>query len=74
MMKGPSKKEQVIDAMSNEEVVNELKERKLLTFGTVAEKKDRLKKHHGRHQYPLLYNIAEQLLYLGITPTPVSGG
>ena len=46
-MKGPSKKEQYIDAMSNEEVVNELKEKKLPTFGTVAERKDRLKKHYG---------------------------
>jgi hypothetical protein len=33
--------------MSNEDVVNELKEKKLLTFGTAAEKKDRLKKHYG---------------------------
>ena len=34
--------------MSNEEVVNELKEKKLPTFGTVVERKDRLKKHYGK--------------------------
>lgn len=34
--------------MSNEEVVNELKEKKLPTFGTGQERKDRLKKHYGK--------------------------
>jgi hypothetical protein len=43
-----SKKEQHIDAMSNEDVVNELKEKKLPTFGTAQERKDRLKKHLGK--------------------------
>ena len=33
--------------MSNEDVVIELKEKKLPTFGTGAERKDRLKKHYG---------------------------
>jgi hypothetical protein len=33
--------------MNNDEVVNELKEKKLPTFGTVAERKERLKKHYG---------------------------
>ena len=42
-----NKKEMHIDAMSNEEVVNELKEKKLPTFGTAQERKDRLKKHYG---------------------------
>lgn len=37
--------------MSNEEVVNELKEKKLPTFGTVVERKDRLKKHYGKLLY-----------------------
>ena len=41
------KKEQQIDNMTNDEVVNELKEKKLPTFGTVAERKERLKKHYG---------------------------
>ena len=41
------KKEQQIDNMSNDEVVNELKEKKLPTFGTVVERKDRLKKYYG---------------------------
>ena len=43
-----SKKEQHIDNMSNDEVVNELKEKKLPTFGTIVEKKERLKKHYGK--------------------------
>jgi hypothetical protein len=33
--------------MSNDEVVNELKEKKLPTFGTLVERKERLKKHYG---------------------------
>ena len=41
------KKEQLIDNMSNDEVVNELKEKKLPTFGTLVERKDRLKKYYG---------------------------
>lgn len=42
-----NKKETQIDMMTNEEVVIELKEKKLPTFGTVQERKDRLKKHYG---------------------------
>ena len=42
-----NKKEQMIDNMSNDEVVNELKEKKLPTFGTLVERKDRLKKYYG---------------------------
>jgi len=41
------KKELQIDHMGNEEVMNELKDKKLPTFGTPAERKDRLKKHYG---------------------------
>jgi hypothetical protein len=33
--------------MCNEDVVNELKEKRLPTFGTAQERKDRLKKHYG---------------------------
>lgn len=33
--------------MSNDDVVNELKEKKLPTFGTAQERKERLKKHLG---------------------------
>lgn len=43
-----NKKEMQIDNMSNDEVVNELKEKKLPTFGTVVERKERLKKHYGK--------------------------
>lgn len=43
-----NKKEVAIDNMSNEEVVNELKEKKLPTYGTAQERKDRLKKHYGK--------------------------
>ena len=43
-----NKREQHIDSMANEDVVNELKEKKLPTFGTAQERKDRLKKHLGR--------------------------
>jgi len=42
-----SKKEQQIDNLSNDEVINELKEKKLPTFGTGVERKDRLKKYYG---------------------------
>jgi hypothetical protein len=33
--------------MNNDQVVIELKEKKLPTFGTGAERKERLKKHYG---------------------------
>ena len=42
-----AQKEQDIDNMTNEEVKNELKEKKMQVFGTNAERKDRLKKYHG---------------------------
>ena len=48
-----NKKEQMIDNMSNDEVVNELKEKKLPTFGTLVERKDRLKKYYGTPTLPL---------------------
>lgn len=57
-----TKKEQQIDGMTNEEVVNELKEKKLPTFGTGIERKERLKKHYGRfiisniYEYRVDYN------------------
>lgn len=38
------KKEAQIDNMSTEQVMNELKEKRLPTYGTAAERKDRLKK------------------------------
>lgn len=42
-----TQKEAEIDAMTNDQVKNELKERKLQVFGTNQERKDRLKKFHG---------------------------
>lgn len=41
------KKEQVIEQMSPEEVLNELKEKRLPTYGTAQERRDRLKKQYG---------------------------
>ncbi len=41
------KKEIEIDAMSPDVLLNELKNKKLPTFGTAAERRDRLKKYHG---------------------------
>lgn len=54
------KKEQQIDNMSNDEVVNELKEKKLPTFGTLVERKDRLKKYYGKT--PLSLKRSQQVL------------
>lgn len=34
--------------MSHDQVMNELKEKKLPTFGTAVERKDRLKKYYGK--------------------------
>lgn len=42
-----AQKESEIDAMTNDQVKSELKERKLQVFGTNQERKDRLKKFHG---------------------------
>ena len=41
------KKEQQIDQMSLEEVLNELKDKRLPTYGNATEKRDRLKKQYG---------------------------
>jgi len=41
------KKEVLIDQMTPEQVLNELKEKRLPTFGTAQERKDRLKKQYG---------------------------
>ena len=41
------KKEQQIDAMSPEAILNELKEKRLPTYGTAQERRDRLKKQYG---------------------------
>ena len=41
------KKEAQIDAMTAEAVLNELKDKRLPTYGTAAERKDRLKKQYG---------------------------
>ena len=43
-----SRKEQQLDQMSNDGIINELKTKKLPTFGTFQERKDRLKKHYGK--------------------------
>jgi len=43
-----SKKEQQIDQLTGEQVMTELKQRRLPTFGTAAERKDRLRKFHGK--------------------------
>ena len=41
------KQEQLIDAMSPEQVLNELKQKRLPTYGTAQERRDRLKKQFG---------------------------
>jgi kinesin family protein 2/24 len=41
------KKEVLIDQMTAEQVLNELKDKRLPTYGTIAERKDRLKKQYG---------------------------
>jgi hypothetical protein len=42
-----AQKESLIDIMSPEEIMNELKQRGLPTFGIHQERKDRLKKANG---------------------------
>ena len=42
-----NQKEIEIDAMTNDQIKDELKARKLQVFGTNQERKDRLKKAHG---------------------------
>ena len=41
------KKEMQIEGMSNEEIIQELKAKGVPTYGTAAERKERLKKFHG---------------------------
>ena len=41
------KQEQLIDAMTPEDVLNELKQKRLPTYGTAQERRDRLKKQFG---------------------------
>lgn len=41
------RKEQQIDALNAEDLLTELKNKGLPTFGTNVEKRERLKKHHG---------------------------
>ena len=38
---------QEIDAMSAKKIENELKDKGLPSYGTAAQRKDRLKKHYG---------------------------
>ena len=42
-----SQKEEEIDAMTGDQIKEELRQRKLQVFGTNQERKDRLKKYHG---------------------------
>jgi kinesin family member 2/24 len=42
-----AKKEAQVDQMSAETVLNELKDKRLPTYGTAAERRDRLKKYYG---------------------------
>ena len=42
------KKESQIEQMSSEQIMNELKQKRLPTFGTANERKDRLKKFYGK--------------------------
>ena len=44
---GQAKKETQIDNLSNEQVLNDLKTKRLPTFGTAGERRERLKKHYG---------------------------
>jgi len=43
-------KSQQIDEMTSEQILNDLKNKRLPTFGTAGERKDRLKKHYGADQ------------------------
>jgi multidrug resistance efflux pump len=47
-----ARKEQNIDSMTNDQVLNELKEKRLATFGTGNERRERLKKHYGIDSEP----------------------
>ena len=68
-----SKKEIAIDNMSNDEVVNELKVKKLPTYGTAAERKDRLKKHYGIH-ISILSFIGLIVCQLGVNDSTLKDG
>ena len=45
-----SNKGQQIEMMTSEQVLNDLKVKRLPTFGTAGERRDRLKKHYGADQ------------------------
>ena len=51
------KLEYEIDNMNNDDVVQELKKKALLVFGTAQERKDRLKKAHGSFLLLLGINV-----------------
>lgn len=44
-----AKKEIEIDAMPMQDIVNELKHLAIPTYGTAAERKERLKRHYGMY-------------------------
>jgi hypothetical protein len=46
-MRKISQKESEIDSMSNDQIKDELRNKKLQIFGTNQERKDRLKRYHG---------------------------
>lgn len=60
------KKKMQIEAMSAEEVINELKQKRLATFGTAQERKERLKKSYGKFEVSGLISNAS-----GLSSTPV---
>ena len=46
-LRPPTAKPSKLDLMTNEQVLNDLKQKRLPTFGTAGERRDRLKKHLG---------------------------
>ena len=46
------RKEQQLNKLSDEEILSELKNKQLPTFGTKQERLDRLKKFHGKKNTP----------------------
>ena len=57
------KKNSQIDALTAEDVLQDLKNRGLPTFGTNPERRDRLKKHYGKFMITLID-------YLGVDHVP----
>lgn len=51
-----------VDGLTPEQVVNDLKAKRLPTFGTAQERKDRLKKHYGKFKF-----VPHLLKSIGIT-------